>query len=66
MRGACQHSRHKILRVPTRYYLLRRLFTSIFICYFSILLGGKRDEHLILPLNDSVSLTLDYDQGSFH
>lgn len=32
------------------------------ICSFFLFIGGKRDETLILPANDSISATLDTDQ----
>lgn len=62
LRCSRQYRRNQILwvcsgvdRVLGFYFVVTE---RIFRCFS----GGKRDEHLILPLNDSVSLTLDCDQ----
>lgn len=60
--SARQYSRHKILWVLTiGMSCLSRDHCPWWRSYLFVS-GGKRDEHLILPLNDSVSLTLDCDQ----
>lgn len=56
----------KYCKFPPRLYSFAYTFETTFIIFLILFPGGKRDEQLILPLNDSVSLTLDCDQVSFY